>query len=405
MKKLLVLLTLFPFILMGQWCGFDEYNKNLLSRSPQFFNPDTVDLITPYLIPVVVHILENDSGKAPIPVFDSDVHYVIECLNRDFNLENADTSILTDTLKDMPGNMRIRFILAETDPDGLSTTGITRTKTYVHDFGWSGKPIKFDSLGWKDAWDPKKYFNIWVGSLWPGLLGYSQFPGGQLETDGIVVTSDVFKEEPVSYTYYNKGRITAHEIGHSLSLRHPWGNGWACSDNMISDIPTQNGPNYNCPDTTFSLCQGDTTRDIVKHYMDYCGDTCMVMFTKGQVLNARRSIQQYRMGQVIVDTTTLSPVLGEESVIIYPTISENAVNIKIDREMKNVEVKLYSLGGKLVFRDKIYGCYYKLNISHLNSGLYYVNVYQDGVKILTKHLIKGKSQLLIKDILRHSEKE
>ena len=405
MKKLLVLLTLFPFILMGQWCGFDEHNKNLLSRSPQFFDPDTVDLVTPYVIPIVVHILENDSGKEPIPVFDSDIYYIIDCLNRDFNLENADTSILTDTLKDMPGNMRIRFVLAKTDPNGLPTKGFTRTKTHVQEFGWAANAIKFDSLGGKNAWDPKKYFNIWVGALWPGLLGYSQFPGGPLETDGIVVTSDIFKEEPSVHIHYNKGRVTAHEIGHSLSLRHPWGNGWACSDNMVSDIPTQNGPNYNCPDTTFSLCQGDTTRDIVKHYMDYCGDTCMVMFTKGQVLNARRSIQQYRMGQVIVDTTPLSPILGEESVIVYPTISDNAVNIKIDREMKNVEVKLYSLGGKLIHQDKVYGCYYKLNISQLSDGLYFVNIYQDGEKIITKHLIKGKSQLLIKDVLQHLKKE
>ena len=165
MKKLLVLLTLLHFILMGQWCGFDEHNKNALLRSPSIFNPDSVDLTTPYVIPVVVHIIENDSSKDPMVITDSDVHYIIECLNRDFNLQNADTATLTDTLKNLPGNMKITFILADTTPEGKPTTGITRTKTHIQDFGYSGNPIKFDTLGGKNAWEPRSYFNIWVGSL------------------------------------------------------------------------------------------------------------------------------------------------------------------------------------------------------------------------------------------------
>ena len=122
------------------------------------------------------------------------------------------------------------------------------------------------------------------------------------------------------------GRVTAHEIGHSLSLRHAWGNGWGCTDNLVSDIPTQNGPNYNCPDTTFSLCHSDTTRDIVKHYMDYCGDSCMVMFTKGQVYNARKSIQQYRMD--LIDTiqfpnTNIDQIITNKVIKIYPLDENN----------------------------------------------------------------------------------
>ena len=406
MRNLLFLLLL-PIFAWGQSiCGTDEYNSNIDHRSPiQQIFPDSVDLTTPYIIPVVVHIIENDSSKDPMVITDSDVHYIIECLNRDFNLQNADTATLTDTLKNLPGNMKITFILADTTPEGKPTTGITRTKTHIQDFGYSGNPIKFDTLGGKNAWEPRSYFNIWVGSLWPGLLGYSQFPGGSLQTDGIVVEADIFREEPVNYPYYNKGRVTVHEIGHSLSLRHAWGNGWGCTDNLVSDIPTQNGPNYNCPDTTFSLCHGDTTRDVVKHYMDYCGDSCMVMFTKGQVLNARKSIQEYRMTLVKVDSASLIQVLKENNIKIYPTVSEYAVNIKLEREMNGVEIRIYSLGGKLMFKDKINGCYYKLNINQFNSGLYFISIYQNGEKVMTKHLIKGKSQLLIKDILQHLKKE
>lgn len=373
-------------------CGTDEYNQQITHRqSMQQIDPDSVDLTTPYIIPVVVHIIENDSMKVPIEVLDSDVHYIIECINRDFNLENSDTSTLTDTLKQLPGNMRITFVLADTTPAGLPTTGITRTKTYIQDFGWSGNPIKFDSLGGKDAWAPRKYFNIWVGSLFPGLLGYSQFPGGPLETDGIVVTADVFKQEPINYIHYNKGRITAHEIGHSLSLRHPWGNGWACSDNMVSDIPTQNGPNYNCPDTTLSLCQGDTTRDVVKHYMDYCGDSCMVMFTKGQVYNARRSIQQYRMRQVIVDTIAeniIETTLATHDIKIYPTITNSCLKVYNTRNMDDLHVEIYATNGQRIMNYDI-SLINELNLdlSEFVDGMYIVHFIHKGQNIMTKKLI------------------
>ena len=399
MRTILIILVILTNQLYSQKCVTDEYNRLLPVVHRSTKQMDSVDLTTPYIIPVVVHIIENDSMKVPIEVLDSDVYYIIECINRDFNLENTDTSTLTDTLKDMPGNMRIRFVLADTTPDGLPTTGITRTKTHIQDFGWSGNPIKFDSLGGKDAWAPRKYFNIWVGSLFPGLLGYSQFPGGPLETDGIVVTSDVFKQEPINYIHYNKGRITAHEIGHSLSLRHPWGNGGACSDNMVSDIPTQNGPNYNCPDTTFSLCQGDTTRDIVKHYMDYCGDTCMVMFTKGQVYNARRSIQQHRMGLAIADTAFPTEIIPNKFVeLIYGidfNIIENSMYFKNPNMIDNLAIYVYDMSGKLTNHYSVgsdQSC--RMELINYIPGTYIFTVVRNNERVITKKLIINSSYKL-----------
>ena len=203
----------------------------------------------------------------------------------------------------------------------------------------------------------------------------------------------------INYIHYNKGRITAHEIGHSLSLRHPWGNGWACSDNMISDIPTQNGPNYNCPDTTFSLCQGDTTRDIVKHYMDYCGDSCMVMFTKGQVYNARRSIQQYRMDLIdTVQFTSIDQIVTNKVIKIYPTIANRTITIENPSLENEIQIKIYSLSGVLKKVTTIDEKKCEIDIDELGNGLYFINLYQNGVKILTKHLIVGPSKLIIQNL-------
>ena len=403
MKKLMVLLFLLPLIVLGQSiCGTDEYNSKIQHRGPLYqLRNDSIDLTTQYTIPVVVHIIENDSDKAPIYIQDSDVYYIIECLNRDFNLENADTSILTDTLKNMPGNMRITFQLAEIGPNGEAAIGITRTKTNVGSFYHYNNGIKFDSLGGKDAWDTEKYFNIWVGSLWPGLLGYSQFPGGPLQTDGIVVQADIMRSNPKIYTKYNKGRVVAHEVGHSLSLRHPWGNGYGCSDNLVSDIPTQNGPNYNCPDTTWSLCHGDTTRDVVKHYMDYCGDSCMVMFTKGQVYNARKSIQQYRkklVNTIKFPSTNIDQIITNKIIKIYPTIANRTITIENPSLEKEIYIKIYSLSGILKKEEKIDTKKCEINIEELENGLYFIGLYQDGKKIITKHLIVGPSKLIIQNL-------
>ena len=385
MRKVILLLVLLPLMVFGQKCMSDEYNatKTFTTERSSIADED-VDLESIYVINLVFHIVYKDFGEMndEVPRSDDffnkgDVAFAVECLNRDFNLRNADTSILTDTLRSLPGNMKIEFKLAEVDPDGNVTDGITYTTTNVDFFSYYNDAVKFDSLGGKDAWDTEKYFNVWVCRTTNGLLGYSQFPGGDTETDGVVVLNDIAKEFPQQYPTFNKGRVLAHEIGHSLSLRHPWGNGWGCSDNLVDDIPTQNGPNRNCIDTTFSICHGDTTRDVVKHYMDYCGDGCMVMFTKGQVFNARKSIQQYRMDLVTIKEVEPEPIkIGD--IKIYPTINTGKLFIELNNRFIDQEltVSVYDMTNRLIQTESISGGI--RNNIHLNlrtNGLYSVVLY------------------------------
>ncbi len=67
--------------------------------------------------------------------------------------------------------------------------------------------------------------NIWVANLGGGLLGYSQFPGGDNRTDGNVIDYAVTGNAYYPWTYgpdYAMGRVLVHEIGHWLNLFHPW---------------------------------------------------------------------------------------------------------------------------------------------------------------------------------------
>ena len=365
MRKVILLLAFLPMMVFGQMCASDEYNATQTFHSNRNDIADEdVDLESTYIINLVFHIVENEdfAGSAGGSMTgddfftDSDVDFAVACLNRDFNLRNADTSILTDTLRRLPGDMKIEFKLAEIDPEGNPTNGIVRVITENKTFSYWNNAVKFDSIGGSNAWDTERYLNVWVCRLGSGLLGYAQFPNGDPKTDGVVIHYDIGKENPQDYPRYNKGRVLAHEIGHLFSLRHPWGNGWGCQDNLVDDIPTQNGPVRYCSDTIFSVCNGDSLRSVVKHYMDYCGDSCMVMFTKGQVFNARRSIQQYRMDLISVKEENPEPVMIRD-IKVFPTINTGKLFIDFGNRFKDEEVILhvYDMKGSLVQTEMLVG--------------------------------------------------
>jgi len=404
MKKLLFLLFLLPSLVIGQHtCGADEYNQPFINNNPQHYQ-EIEDRLQDYIekrnnnlssqpydpvtIPIVVHVVWNDSVEN---LHDSIIHRQIEVLNRDFNLQNTDTTILTDTLKLLPDNFKISFSLVTEDSLGNPHTGIIRVNTHQNAFGYWDNAIKFDSLGGSDPWDTKKYMNIWIGDLSGGLLGYSQFPGGDDRTDGNVVDYAVVGNKKYPWTYgpdYAGGRVLVHEIGHWLNLFHPWwggGSSW-CGDDGVDDTGKQDGPTYpnaGCPDTSFSNCT-PSEREAVKIYMDYCGDSCMVMFTKGQVERGRASLDLHRQQMFIPNIPVDTP---EEIVInpfkIYPTITSGNITLELPMDTyKVVKVTLYDMKGSLlVEKDISHSPKYSLDISHLVDGMYLLHLTSNGLPI------------------------
>ena len=123
---------------------------------------------------------------------------------------------------DVGSNTNIVFRLAQVDPEGNPTTGITRKQTTVTTFGLNDQ-VKFESSGGVNAWPTNKYFNIWVCNITGGILGYAQFPNsGSASTDGVVILYSAFGFNSPAAPY-NKGRTATHEVGHWLGLYHIWG--------------------------------------------------------------------------------------------------------------------------------------------------------------------------------------
>ena len=233
------------------------------------------------VIPVVVHVV----FKLPAQnVSDAQIASQIAVLNRDFRKTNGDIASIPQPFKALAADARIEFVMADKDPNGAATTGITRTQTASDSFSDDDK-VKSAATGGANAWPRDKYMNLWVCQLGNGLLGYAQFPGGAAATDGVVILHSGFGTVGTAAVPFNLGRSATHEIGHWLNLRHIWGDdGGGCNgDDFINDTPNQADHNFGKPAFPHLSCNNGPNGDLFMNYMDYTDDDSMFMFSAGQV--------------------------------------------------------------------------------------------------------------------------
>jgi hypothetical protein len=246
------------------------------------------------VIPVVVHIVYN-SSRPEQNISEAQIRSQIDVLNRDFRKTNSDISLIPAPFQSLAADARIEFVLANTDPNGNPTNGITRTVTTATGFDADDK-VKSAATGGVDAWPTDRYLNIWVCQLVGGLLGYAQFPGGPAATDGVVITHTGFGTTGTAAAPFNLGRTATHEIGHWLNLRHIWGddgNGCNGSD-FVADTPNQAGPNTGRPTFPHITCNNGPNGDLFINYMDYSDDIAMFMFTTEQVVRMQATLDNER---------------------------------------------------------------------------------------------------------------
>jgi hypothetical protein len=290
-------------------CATVQNYFRLLDRYPQFrFNQAALEGFTraardsggrtlrtgPLTIPVVVHVVFSTDEEN---ISDDQIQSQIDVLNQDFMATNPDIDMVPDPFKALVGNPELRFELAREDLSGNSTNGITRTRTDRAFFGLDDT-VKSSAAGGIDAWDTKRYLNLWVCTLGDSLLGYAQFPGGPPETDGVVILNTAFGTQGTAAAPFDKGRTATHEIGHYLNLSHIWGESRFdnCADSdFVDDTPNQFGPNLGKPSFPVRSCSSSLHGDMFMNYMDYVDDDSMFMFTQGQVVRMRATLDQARV--------------------------------------------------------------------------------------------------------------
>lgn len=264
---------------------------------------------TQVTIPVVVHVVYKTATQN---ISDAQILSQIEILNQDFNRLNADTVNTPAPWKSIGGNAQVTFCMAQIDPSGNPTNGIERRNTTVNSFGTNDN-IKSYASGGLDAWDPSQYFNIWVGSLSGGLLGYAEFPTGTLSnTYGVVIGYNYFGNIGTATSPFDLGRTATHEIGHCFNLFHIWGDdGSGCTgSDQVNDTPNQGSLNYGCPSFPHTdACSPNPPGVMFMNYMDYTDDACMNIFTQGQVSRMLAVINSAPYNALTTSTACGVPVL------------------------------------------------------------------------------------------------
>jgi len=229
-----------------------------------------------YVIPVVFHIIHNNG---PENISDEQVRDGVRLMNEDYNKMNPDWSDVQPAFLGIVANVGITFKLAELDPNGNCTNGITRTvSTLTYDGDQDMKNLI--------DWPRNRYLNIWVSAGAGGAAGYSMYPSSVsgswgAAADGIVVLSNYVGS--IGTSDPSHGHTLSHEAGHWMNLKHPWGDsndpGLAsnCSmDDNVADTPNTEGW------TTCNLAGATcgSVQDNVENFMDY--SYCSKMFTEGQ---------------------------------------------------------------------------------------------------------------------------
>lgn len=299
MKKLVLLLF---FGLFGSeyyaqilHCGADEMQHHLFQTRPdlhagivrsserleaftQAFHPTKTNAT--YIIPVVFHVIHNNGAEniAPSQILDA-----LEQLNLQFRKLNPDTNEIVAPFAGIAADAEIEFRLAQLDPNGNCTSGITRTVsplTYIGDH-------QVKSL---IHWPREKYLNIYVCADAAGLAGHALMPA-VADTipawDGIVMRHDYVGT--IGTSDYFRRTVLSHEVGHFLNLFHIWGGnnvpnfyylpvgdpGNCAYDDNVTDTPNTIG--WSTCNLSSNSC---SSLDNVQNYMDYA--YCARMFTEGQ---------------------------------------------------------------------------------------------------------------------------
>ena len=244
-------------------------------------NPQAKSAQTIIQIPLVVHMVYSSTADS---IGDAQIFSQIQILNDDYTRNNADKVNTPASFTTAASAPMVQYCWAQRDPNGNPTTGIERRKSTTTSWTTDDK-VKAFATGGLDAWDPSRYFNIWVCNLGGGLLGYGEFPTGSLSnTYGFVAGGTCFGNTGLAQAPYNLGRTATHEIGHCFNLIHIWGDEAACSGtDQCNDTPNQADKNFGCPTYPHTdACQTAAPGVMTMNYMDYTDDACMNMFTADQ---------------------------------------------------------------------------------------------------------------------------
>lgn len=279
--------------------------------------------------------------------------------------------------------------------------------------------VKRSDRGGIDPWDTERYLNIWVtnlnidflGQSMPAILGFAYPPVGAPNwpdevfaedlsaVAGVVVHHEAFGKsnagDGLIGNLADGGRTTTHEVGHYFGLRHVHGDGGCDSDDGIADTPAADADQQAqadpenlpvCEDLySIDTCPEDELPDMIENYMDYNAITCQNLFTIEQVDIMRAMLQGPRVGLLGQQvTSTAEEIAATQGFEVFPNPTANILNLSLaGYNLADFEVRVQNILGATVTVNVTKGNT-QIDMSHLNSGVYLVNLVKEDLQIVKK---------------------
>lgn len=260
----------------GMWTstGAQPQKERCGTRQPSLEAVDQIEqritrarkVKTAVTIPVWVHVINKGSGFANGDLSEDMIRRQIRVLDDSYSGRTGGAGsgfdfqlagITRTTNKDWFEKMALDFEIEVAAKTGLKQGGPETLNIYTVD----GGPY----LGF--AYFPDIVLSEEFAILDGVVLDWRSLPGGTFEI-------------------YSEGDTAPHEVGHWLALYHTFDNKCSSKGDFVADTPAEFSPAFLCP-VGRDTCGGKPGLDPIYNFMDYTQDSCMFMFTPGQVTRMR----------------------------------------------------------------------------------------------------------------------
>ena len=388
MKQIILLVTFVAAFLFAH--SQDCVTQDLDTRSPELIDRIEHELdegsysssrsVTQ--IQTVVHVLWNSPNEN---LSDSIVQANIDLVNKDLRRQNADTSETPNHFLPVAVDTEIELRLAQVDPNGQPTNGITHTYTDSAEFHIDFGHMKYDSTGGKAAWDTESYLNVWVvGKIESGpigvVLGHTSLTGSLEQSEvGITIRT-------IQFIANHGWRTLTHEFGHFACLLHPEANGSCYDADLVFDTPiAQIQPILPqiCGDTITS-CGNGPNGNMYMNYMSYSSGDCMNIYTQGQKSRMLNCIETQFPGLTDYQFLDVEDV-GLKNLEVYPNPTQTQLHFQ-SSEKSNVSV--LDLSGRTVITSVASKGKNTIDVESLPGGIYLLRL-ESGQTVSSARFVKN----------------